>query len=415
MTVNDFGREPLWRMLERHGLSVGLYNVPMTHPPAPLNGFMITWPLAPTLGYSYPKSLVHELACAGLHYQSDLVTMYREDTDYFSAACRQIERKTNTILYLLEEHPVDVLITVYTEVDRVSHLKWGKGLEPAAEVRGIYEAMDAALANLLDSLDPSVPVLVVSDHGFGLCRQNFNVNTLLERAGLLRCRDRPPGAQIEAREPLFSDVAQALDAGWFVSTDKARTVDWTRTHAYMPAPGAFGINLNLRGRQRDGTISPADCAAVARDVADAVKAVEVDGQPVFDVVPRERVYRGHRLDEAPDLILFPRRWDIMPSPGLAPDIWSVPTQAGVHREDGIVLARNIEFEQTSAYRVEDIVPTCLAHLGLPIPSDLDGHIRCATGTPSVIERARRQDRSSPAPGAADQARIEQRLAQLGYL
>ena len=57
-TIEDFKWEPIWRTLERHGYQVGLLNVPMTHPPKPINGYMITWPLTPTLHYSEPQSLI---------------------------------------------------------------------------------------------------------------------------------------------------------------------------------------------------------------------------------------------------------------------------------------------------------------------------------------------------------------------
>jgi predicted AlkP superfamily phosphohydrolase/phosphomutase len=419
-TVGDFGREPLWRILERSGLSVGLYNVPMTHPPAPIqNGFMVTWPLTPTLGYAFPRTLIHELAQRGLHYKSDLVTMYREDSDYISVALEQIERKTDTLLYLLESHPVDALFAVYTELDRVSHCYWGTDEQPGPEVAEVYRAIDDALGRLLVALDPDVPVLIVSDHGFGLCRSNLNVNVLLEQAGLLRCRAPVgDGPREQQRTGVFGDADLALSAGWFASPDAARVVDWTQTRAYMPAPGCFGINLNLRGRQRNGIVrDEQESAAVAKEIADAVASVRIENEPAFVVVPRDDVYKGHRLDQAPDLILLPQRWDIMPAPSVATNLWTSPTQAGVHREDGILFAKNFRLTPSFAgHRVEDIVPTCLARLGLPIPEQLDGHVLEEGCRSLVSEPARRVSRTAPqVQNLADQVQIEKRLAQLGYL
>lgn len=419
-TVGDFGREPLWRLLERHGLSVGLYNVPMTHPPEPIeNGFMITWPLTPTLGYAYPRGLIHELAQRGLHYKSDLVTMYREDCDYFTCAREQLERKTDTLLYLLHARPVDVLFAVFTELDRVSHYYWGHDEEPGPEVAGIYEAMDRELGRLLDSLRYDVPVFVVSDHGFGLCRANFNVNALLEKSGLLRCRTATEQAdKTEGRGRFFSDADLAMSAGWFASADSSRLVDWTRSRAYMPAPGCFGVNLNLRGRQRDGTVAgKPDLVAVVQEVTDAIHSVQIDGERVFDVVPREAVYRGSRLGEAPDLLLLPRRWDVMPAPNIASNVISSPTQAGIHRDDGILFARNFDLSPAGVQRrVEDVMPTCLARLGLPIPENLDGHILEHQRRSATNEPARVMSRTTPhARSLADQVQVEKCLAQLGYL
>lgn len=417
VTVGDFGREPLWRTLERHGLAVGLYHVPMTHPPAPLErGFMVTWPLTPTLGYAHPKDLIHDLARQGLHYQSDLVTMYRDDVDYLTAACEQIERKTDTILYLLEARPVDVLIAVFTEVDRVSHYYWGQGDEPGPEVETAYRAIDRALERLLDAIDDDVPVVVASDHGFGLCRATFNVNALLEQAGLLACRaSAADAAAPRCCKRFFTDVDAALAAGWFTAADSGRTVDWSATRAFMPAPGCFGVNLNRRGRQRDGIVGD-DAEAVARDVIDAIAAVRLDDQPVFDVVPRESVYCGHRVADAPDLILLPRRWDVMAAPAVADGLWGPPAQAGIHRPDGILFARGLSLAAPARdYAVEDVAPTCLARLGLPVPDHLDGTVRDADAVAPARERARRFGASPAARNLADQVEIERRLAQLGYL
>src|SRR5205807_1707115 len=105
---------------------------------------------------------------------------------------------------------------------------------------------------------------------------------------------------------------------------------------------------------------------VARDVAAALGDVRVNGESIFTVVPRDAVYRGHRIEEAPDLILLPQLWEVMPGPSIAAETWAPPTQAGIHREDGILFSRNFDLASpTAGYRVEDIAPTCLARLGLP--------------------------------------------------
>ena len=84
-----------------------------------------------------------------------------------------------------------------------------------------------------------------------------------------------------------------------------RQVDWGRTRAY--ALGLSGIYLNLKGREEQGIVFPDD--------ADSVKEALVEGltglvdphrtgarrhQPRL---PREQVYRGPYVEEAPDLIV----------------------------------------------------------------------------------------------------------------
>ncbi len=414
-TVTDFGREPLWRTLERYGLSVGMFHVPMTHPPAPLSGgYMLTWPLAPTLGYSWPRSLVGELAARGLHYRSDLMTMYREDVDYLSAARAQIDAKVDTLLYLMEARPVDALFAVFTEIDRVSHYYWGEEEGPAAEVAAIYDHMDAELGRLLAAIPEQTAVLVVSDHGFGLCQTKVNVNAVLERAGLVTTRQ----AQAPLRTPSsvhFSDIGQAVGLGWFRARGPDREIDWARTRAYMPAPGCYGVNLNRAGRQREGIVEDADATAIVGELASIFADLAQDGLPVFKVVPREEVYHGHRLGEAPDLLLLPNRWDVMPAPDLDGPVFDTPAQAGIHREDGILFSRSLPLTDGPAH-VEDVVPTVLAHLGLPVQVELDGRSLAEGFASPSVESARRQVRvGASGDVSANQVEIERRLAQLGYL
>ncbi len=333
-SVASVAREPLWRSLERHGLSVGLFHVPMTHPPAPIRGgYMITWPLTPSLNYAWPRSLIKELKQQRLHYTSDLMTMYRPETGYFEQACETLWQKTETLLYLLQTRPVDVVISVFTELDRVSHLYWGIAAGPGPKVDRIYDEVDVALGRLLQAIPQDTAVVIVSDHGFGRCTGNFNVNVALENAGLLQTRSAAQIVASRDNKP-FSDVTEALSANWFRTGDSMREVDWENTRASMPAPGCYGISLNLEGRQNRGTVRPADKAQTLAEVADVIGRIELDGDRVFAAVPREAVYHGQRLRDAPDLILIPNRWDLMPAPYIGGDLFGPPTQAGIHRSDG---------------------------------------------------------------------------------
>jgi predicted AlkP superfamily phosphohydrolase/phosphomutase len=415
-TVEDFGREPLWRSLERHGLAVGLYHVPMTHPPASIrDGFMVTWPLSPTLRYAWPKDLVAELAERGLYYQSDLATMYRED-DYLNRAKQAVSLKARTILHLLDHRPVDVLIAVFTEVDRVSHYLWGTGERPDGAVREIYQEVDAALGTLLDALPDETMVVVASDHGFGPCRADFNVNVALERAGLLTLKPAPARAAPAAGAAIFGDTAQALGASWFFAEDPDRTVDWTRTAAYMPAPGCFGVNLNRRGRQEEGIIGDGEARRAAAAVKTALEAVQFEGEQLFDVVACETVYSGPQLASASDLILLPRRWDIMASPNVGRPVWTAPAQAAIHRLDGIFFTRGIDRAAMPGTHVADVAPTCLHALDLPVAAGLDGVSRTLGPTEIRFEPPREiAPRRAERDDAGAQVLIEERLAQLGYL
>lgn len=422
--AGDFRWEPLWQTLAGHGLRVGSYNVPMSHPPQDLpGGYMISWPLTPALNYVIPRALLHDLVKRGFYYHSDLVSIYRGESDYAEQASAAVERRTETILYLLDAYPVDVLLVVFTELDRVSHYYWEGASRAGGEVEQAYRDIDRALGRLLDAIPEQTLVVIASDHGFGHCLANLQVGALLQEAGLLATRPlRSPRRSGGTSAPaLFDDAAEAAgNAKWFEDPAAGREVDWSGTRAYMPTPGCFGINLNLRGRQRDGIVcGAAEVDAIERSLRQTVEALRWhDGDRLFDLLPREGVYAGPHIALSPDYLLMPRRWDIMPHPGLGQSLWSPPTQQGIHRLDGIVAACGPGFEGVcfDDARVEDIATTILAHLEFPLGDGVSGRVFGAPPSPAVRGPALwRGEDAKTAKRLGDTSEMERRLADMGYL
>lgn len=411
--VSDYGREPIWIALERHGLGVGVCNVPMSHPPVALqNGYMISWPLSPTLRYTEPPELMQELARAKLHYHSDIVTMYRGQPDYLEQANRGITKRAETCVYLQESRPVDALFVVFTEIDRVSHYFWGEDEKPAKEVEHAYCEMDRALAHLMNLVDKDTLLVVASDHGFGRCTADLNIHEVLEKAGLLTTKFVPELASAG----LASDDTSLGD--WFESTQRfRRTIDWKNTLFYMPTPGCFGLNANLVGREDQGAMAPADLDRAEQALRDVIaNLVDDEGRQWFDLIESGQIYRGGRSSEAPDYLLVPRDFSVMPTPNLAGEPWSAPSQSGVHRPDGIILVSGPTFPTGASLvaRVEDVYATILAHLGVPVPLGIDGHWLVHPGQ----EIRREQARSSEAGRALtveESSIMDRQLQAIGYL
>lgn len=372
MNSSDYTREPLWHTLERHGLKVGVYNVPMTHPPVPLEaGYMISWPLSTTIHYTEPKSLKNELLKQGLHYHSDIVTMYRGQEDYCEQAAKFIQGRADTCLYLQNARPVDAMFVVFTEIDRVSHYYWGDGEYPSDAVEGAYITMDQALATLSALVDSNTLLVVASDHGFGQCKADFNVHEVLEQAGLLATR------YVADKTTLSSGGHDDTSlSSWFESSvTYRRSINWEHTRFYMPTPGCFGLNINLKGRETFGCVEPGEVEEYVQRLEAALSQITFEGERCFDVLPAREVYQGVAVEGAPDFILVPSTFDIMPTPNLTGEIWSPPSQKGVHRADGILYVQGSTFlaGESLFARIEDVYPTILAHLSLPVAESLEGH------------------------------------------
>lgn len=412
VNVADYGREPIWLTLERNGYSVGVYNVPMTHPPVPLkDGYMISWPLSKTLRYTEPPELMRELVAAKMHYHSDIVTMYRGQDDYFEQAREFIEGRTMTSLYLQRERPVDAMFVVFTEVDRVSHYYWGDEVLPGSQVEQIYCDIDRSLSSFMSLVDEDTLFVVASDHGFGRCDADFNVHELLELNNLLSTQFIP----IEPAGVHGNDDA-SLSAWFDSSTLYKRTINWNKTSFYMPTPGCFGLNANIKGREVNGFLSADDlCDAEKALFAAVASVVNEQGVPWFELVKSSAVYKGIRLKDAPDYLLIPKDFSVMPTPNLTGNLWSEPSQRGVHRPDGILFVLGSTFPHGSQIyaRIEDVYPLILAHLGLPVPEQIEGHWLIDPKSTVISEKAH-FNKVGRSMTEEESAFMDSQLQQIGY-
>ena len=420
----DFGCASAWDWLAAAGWTLGLVNVPMSHPQRKLPGYQITWPLSNTLRYCEPPSLLGELAQAGAHFQSDLATMYRGESDYIDQALQNVDARVRSLAHLLRHHPVDAVMVVLTEVDRVCHHYWHYS-DPshpayvegpssyATAIERVYEAVDRALAKTLALLPDDCAVVVVSDHGFGPGHDAFAVHRYFEDAGWLATK--PSGDSNGA--PLGS---------WF--SEDGREVDWARTRLYMPVPGSYGINVNLRSRQRHGSVAPQDFESVLDEATVRLGEVRLPstGGPAFaKVLRREEAFAGPWTSKSPDLLLMPADESLMVQTSLSGPVWSRSYQTGLHRFEGMWMHRSPRVHAgrvTERVRLIDLMPTLLADLGVQPAASTPGRVigsvfGAGAGTASACSI-----RAQAGPGDVDADGVEletealtTRFKQMGYL
>jgi predicted AlkP superfamily phosphohydrolase/phosphomutase len=379
---NDFGCPTVWEWLARQGWELGLINIPMSHPPQKLPGYQITWPLSNTLRYSSPHTLLAEMASHGAHFQSDLATMYRGDLNYIHEALDNVKARLRSLEYLLAHHPVDGVMVVFTEVDRVCHHYWHfsdpahpKFIAdaPAAyrlAIRNIYQAIDDALGEALRLIPEDSTIVVVSDHGFGPGYESFSIHRYLEEAGLLATRSVNSSGNSHEENHI---------ADWFKNDNKE--IDWTRTRIYMPVPGGFGLNVNLKGRQKHGVVGERDRLNLLRETAELLREVKVPltGSPAFArVMIRNDAYPGPQCSKAPDLLLVPQDESLMVGPSLADETWGWSPQTGLHRYEGMWIhaSPNIQSGRLDHnINIIDVAPTLLSDINVSIPQFMRGRLQ----------------------------------------
>ena len=272
----------------------------------------------------------------------------------------------------LEKTPQGLCACVFDTTDRVQHMFW-RYLEdghPAAKeipvekrpqvIQGLYARMDDLIGRVMKKIDDDTLLLVISDHGFKSFARCVNVNAWLHQNGYL-----------------------ALKNGKTESGDWFEDVDWSRTRAYTM--GLNGIYLNIKGREREGIVSPgAESAALKEELRSKLNGLldpdsgKISITGMFDC---EGVYAGPYVDNAPDLIVgygagFRASWDSVMGK-VTGVIFEDNTKAwsGDHCVDprlvpGVLFSnRKITVEKPA---IVDVAPTMLQLFGLKLPAYFDG-------------------------------------------
>ena len=181
----------------------------------------------------------------------------------------------------------------FSSLDLNSHALWrlldtGHPLyDPAAAARHgdflpwLYSDLDRVAGQALAAADDRTLLLVISDHGFGSFRRQFNLNSWLLANGYAVAA--PGGSR---------------DAEYFGGAQ------WEATRAY-----GLGINslyLNMAEREKDGCVPPREHERLRNELIERLEAA-VDPatgmHPVRKAYRPEDIYSGPEVSRAPDLII----------------------------------------------------------------------------------------------------------------
>lgn len=409
-------REPaFWARLSAAGRRVGVINVPLTYPPMPLKGFVISGMDAPRKGVptTYPPDLAREIVArfgtywVERHTASLLpISAHRFVNRYVADTLAMMRRRGEVARWLLDSFRPEVLVVVFIGVDRLQHLD-GRALEAitsrrdldqaalaANPVAAAYRAADQEIGRLLEAVDSTWHIIVMSDHGFRPYQRVFNLNRWLMEQGFL-------ALDLRRWSPTRGGPLQGL---WTRLRGRMRgtgipgplerffaAVDWSRTTAY--SFGAFGsIYLNLRGREPHGVVATAaEGEAVLAAIAEKLQAwrdPETGSAVVARVQYGSEVYTGSMTACGPDLILetapgyFIRNSLEAWSPQLVEPAGQYAGRqlphTAMHDPQGLLImagpAARRAASQPAQAQIIDLAPTLLYLAGEPVPTSLEGKV-----------------------------------------
>lgn len=442
------GGPKLWEIAGAAGKRSATINLPMTYPPSPINGLMVTDMLTPpgSRNFTTPPELADELA----DYEIDLTPREKDfsstDEAFLTRAEQVLDKRGRAVVKLFEREPWDLFIAIFTETDRIQHRYWqyldpqiarslGHGSNPVRErIVALYQRLDGYIAQLVEQAGDECRIVLVSDHGFGSAAfRRVNMQALAAAIGL----GGQPSATSQLAKLGITKRRVYKYLGWLVPEGRLRNAErLARDRALRDVKGKL-VKLHdyiggvwIHAESRGGPIPDAEIEAFRDRIIESLLALKNPGTEtpiVVRAVPREQLFDGARTAGAPDVIFFlDDRYGLDTTarePGLVYRF--EPPNTGTHRADGIFLIAGPNVAPgvpDHPLRIEDVAPTILHLLGLAVPSAMDGRVVDEALAPDArrpVVRSEGTFAEASTTGAwdsdAEQDEIMERLRGIGYV
>jgi predicted AlkP superfamily phosphohydrolase/phosphomutase len=415
----------IWDTIGSFGGSSIVVNVPLTYPPKPLRGSMITGFPTPKGGKdcTYPRELLGALK---EKFGDDVdiskpQALYRKgrEAEITEDLVRITRAQTAVTAYLMQSSDWNLAVSVFDAPDVCGHYFWayldkshpkydGKLAEAARGfVEEIHVALDDAIGELTDLAGPDSLRIVMSDHGFGPVYYGVYINNWLVEREYMRFKTEPIVKAkhwayrngfnaynllrlakklrlIRSVESAYSKKSLALKLvkKFSLSLDD---IDWERTKVY--SVGNFGqLYVNMKGREPKGIVPPEEVEPLVDELVEELGKLKdpKNQKQMFDCVyKKQEAFVGRCQSEAPDIVFFDsemkyaahRMFELGSSELVTPH----PIYSGHHKMDGLFAVSGSGI-RTNQARVElgqvkivDMAPTILQYLGVPA-GDFDGRI-----------------------------------------
>jgi predicted AlkP superfamily phosphohydrolase/phosphomutase len=459
VNATDVRERTLWELLDEHGKSSVVVNAPVTSPPPAIDGAIVPGYTAPENPDCHPDGLLDEIREAIGDYRVYARDHPETSEGYVEAYRELIGMRGAAFRHLAETRDPDFGFVQFQQTDTVFHER----PDDEAAVAAVYEAVDEQIGAILDECDPET-VMLVSDHGIGEYEgYEFRVNDYLAGRGCATTakggegmptwstiaddslkrgedeseRDRDDGPTAAERALALAAslgltsqrINRVLDRVGLAETVAARApsslvraaserVDFENSKAYMRDRIECGVRINLEGREPDGVVSPEEYEPLREGLIAELRGLTApDGTRVFDeVAPREEYFDGPHAEDAVDIVTVPRDFDVMLSAQVRGEPFDpTPMEPWNHKRDGIVALAGPGVDASAPLagaHLYDVASTVLATFGIAYPERMDGRPLAPVADVGAKQYGEYEPRASR---ATDDAAVEERLADLGYL
>jgi len=410
---NNIRTFTIWDWLSLYDRRIISVNVPMTYPPRPLNGLLITGMMTPhgATDITYPP----ELALSLKNYQVDLDYFlgeeqfdwrYRPEMEIILGdLIKSVSDRTQVALDLMTDNVWDCFMIVFSETDRLGHHFW-KYVENMFNVRSelsekiqeFFFQIDQTIDQLRQVAGQDVPAMIISDHGMGpIPQKQVHIGDWLYKMGLTTLQPSRSKISLQSflalvglsKDTIVKILQRVLSvrvidklAEYSASFNPQLAISSSMAIAIPLYESVVGIDLissgdeaarqNLIERLRHGLLDIID--------PDTFESV------VEHVYQRDELFSGQYTDLIPDLLIVLKSGYEASAKLGHRNIVSTrrPSEkssvvTGSHQPQGIFMASGFPLKKLNKMDINlslaDLMPTILYLLDLDIPENLDGKVR----------------------------------------
>lgn len=441
--------ETMWKYLGDRGLPIISLNMPMTYPPPPVNGAMVSGFGCPGMNcnFTWPHSLRKEIIKKIPHYDLTLAwdgTKQMNTLEQLRESVRKIKlrhknelelvRLTNAKyndwrLLALQIHTFDTFMHRGLKYATAEFLD--SNPDYAHEVCDLFADMDRLFAGLIEYINPDKDLIIfASDHGHALLGDyKIMPNVLLQQWGYLSTRRTFKRMTSRLRKNINKVLHIARDGGDYTHISDRMKLDLRNTRAFCTySQHQAGICFNMKNRWKHGIVAESEYESLFNELKH--KFLELrhpeSGEKLIDrVLTPQELYGSQAATDGSlgDMIVMPAKNYFFNNTIQGTD-FVVPANPegikGFHHPDGMYLLYGcgVNAGQIVHADIADIAPTVYAALGQPIPGGLDGKPikrafdKLAVSYDGFINAAEPHDYTL---SQEEEQALSQHLTNMGYL
>lgn len=367
----------IWNILGEQGKKSAICFAPLTWPPKPINGNLITGfltPLREDVEFTYPKELKQEINSLFdeplLMNIKDFRNLSKEDS--FKRGLKLTEMYFDSMKYVLKNKKWDFFFGLMNMSDRMNHCFWKfcdkkhRDYKPNSPYENVlkdyYKFVDKQIGELINLLDENTQIIIVSDHGITRLHTRVNLSDWLIKEGYLVLKE-----DVKITEPCRLEI---------------NMIDWKKTKVFVIGAYEAQLYINLKGREPFGIVEQEEYGFLIKELKEKLKNIPGDnGWKLNTKIFKKKDFVGKNQHLAPDMIVYFDNLEYGCNSTRIGNqtLWSPQTAMGSddagHSRQGIFIQnQSLNKGDIKEIDILDIAPTILNKLNLEVPKGLKGKI-----------------------------------------